>query len=140
MCGLTLISSPHLARSYHHLFPVPPFVEVPQDSLTAAAATAISSVSWYEPGGSSSSAAAAGGSNSSSGVGVYCYGCLKGLGSQEGGSGAAGTLVDLVLRCEQCRQLFCFECDAFIHESLHNCPGCECCGAYAEAEEANGTG
>ncbi len=26
-CGLTLISSPHLARSYHHLFPVPPFDE-----------------------------------------------------------------------------------------------------------------
>jgi transcription factor Ssl1 len=26
VCGLTLISSPHLARSYHHLFPVPPYV------------------------------------------------------------------------------------------------------------------
>lgn len=26
-CGLTLISSPHLARSYHHLFPVQPFDE-----------------------------------------------------------------------------------------------------------------
>lgn len=27
VCRLTLISSPHLARSYHHLFPVPSFVE-----------------------------------------------------------------------------------------------------------------
>ena len=27
-CGLTLVSSPHLARSYHHLFPVAPFDEV----------------------------------------------------------------------------------------------------------------
>uniref|UniRef100_A0A0E0DFZ5 Ssl1-like domain-containing protein n=1 Tax=Oryza meridionalis TaxID=40149 RepID=A0A0E0DFZ5_9ORYZ len=27
-CGLTLVSSPHLARSYHHLFPVQPFDEV----------------------------------------------------------------------------------------------------------------
>jgi transcription factor Ssl1 len=27
-CGLTLVSSPHLARSYHHLFPVTPFDEV----------------------------------------------------------------------------------------------------------------
>lgn len=26
-CGLTLISSPHLARSYHHLFPVQPYHE-----------------------------------------------------------------------------------------------------------------
>lgn len=30
LCGLTLVSSPHLARSYHHLFPVTPFNEVPQ--------------------------------------------------------------------------------------------------------------
>ncbi|GLT97398.1 hypothetical protein SLE2022_149650 [Rubroshorea leprosula] len=28
ICGLTLVSSPHLARSYHHLFPIPPFDEV----------------------------------------------------------------------------------------------------------------
>lgn len=28
ICGLTLVSSPHLARSYHHLFPVAPFEEV----------------------------------------------------------------------------------------------------------------
>ncbi|CAI5979480.1 unnamed protein product [Closterium sp. NIES-65] len=31
-CALTLVSSPHLARSYHHLFPVPPFSEVPLPS------------------------------------------------------------------------------------------------------------
>jgi transcription initiation factor TFIIH subunit 2 len=28
VCGLTLVSSPHLARSYHHLFPVKAFSEV----------------------------------------------------------------------------------------------------------------
>lgn len=28
ICGLTLVSSPHLARSYHHLFPVSLFKEV----------------------------------------------------------------------------------------------------------------
>ena len=27
-CGLTLVSAPHLARSYHHLFPLPPFTEL----------------------------------------------------------------------------------------------------------------
>lgn len=27
VCGLTLVSSPHLARSYHHLFPIPTFNE-----------------------------------------------------------------------------------------------------------------
>lgn len=28
-CGLTLVSAPHLARSYHHLFPISNFVECP---------------------------------------------------------------------------------------------------------------
>jgi transcription initiation factor TFIIH subunit 2 len=28
ICGLTLIASPHLARSYHHLFPIMPFEEI----------------------------------------------------------------------------------------------------------------
>lgn len=32
ICGLTLISSPHLARSYHHLFPIVPFVEISPSS------------------------------------------------------------------------------------------------------------
>lgn len=27
-CGLTLVSAPHLARSYHHLFPVNHFKEI----------------------------------------------------------------------------------------------------------------
>jgi transcription initiation factor TFIIH subunit 2 len=28
ICGLMIVSSPHLARSYHHLFPVKPFEAV----------------------------------------------------------------------------------------------------------------
>lgn len=36
VCGLTLVSSPHLARSYHHLFPVKPFAEVDRHQLAAA--------------------------------------------------------------------------------------------------------
>jgi len=28
VCSLPLVSAPHLARSYHHLFPVPPYTEV----------------------------------------------------------------------------------------------------------------
>lgn len=33
VCGLTLVSSSQLARSYHHLFPVKPFVEVSSSDL-----------------------------------------------------------------------------------------------------------
>lgn len=28
-------------------------------------------------------------------------------------------------RCEDCLKDFCIDCDVFIHEILHNCPGCE---------------
>ncbi|EDO17630.1 hypothetical protein Kpol_1004p2 [Vanderwaltozyma polyspora DSM 70294] len=28
-------------------------------------------------------------------------------------------------RCTDCKQDFCIDCDVFIHEVLHNCPGCE---------------
>ncbi len=33
ICRLTLVSSPHLARSYHHLFPVKPFEEMSVQAL-----------------------------------------------------------------------------------------------------------
>ncbi|XP_030385499.1 general transcription factor IIH subunit 2 [Scaptodrosophila lebanonensis] len=32
-CGLTLVSAPHLARSYHHLFPVPNYEELSMESV-----------------------------------------------------------------------------------------------------------
>ena len=38
VCALMLVSSPHLARSYHHLFPVPPFTEVPPPQVAELAA------------------------------------------------------------------------------------------------------
>lgn len=31
ICGLTLVLAPHLARSYHHLFPIANFVELPNE-------------------------------------------------------------------------------------------------------------
>lgn len=31
--GLTLVSAPHLARSFHHLFPLQAFVESPVENL-----------------------------------------------------------------------------------------------------------
>lgn len=71
-CGLTLASAAHLARSYHHLFPVDVFKE-----------------------------------DNSPGT---CCACKF--------EATAGS------RCESCSSFFCLECDIFIHESLHLCPGC----------------
>lgn len=52
---------------------------------------------------------------------AYCHGCFADLAPGAAGSAEAG----VVLRCPVCRHLFCFDCDAYIHEHLHNCPGCE---------------
>ncbi|XP_054713295.1 general transcription factor IIH subunit 2-like [Uloborus diversus] len=80
-CGLTLVSAPHLARSFHHLFPLDCFNEVLVSSLTAEADK-------------------------------YCYSCLTNFQEQT------------VYQCGTCLKYFCLECDLFIHDSLHTCPGC----------------
>eukprot|EP00891_Asterochloris_glomerata_P009977 jgi/Astpho2/9977/e_gw1.00153.17.1_t len=93
ICGLTLVSSSQLARSYHHLFPIQPFTEVAQQDLAAAM--------LHQD--------------------LLCHGCMQPLTGAQDAEAAAG----VVLSCPECRQLYCFECDTYIHKSLHNCPGCE---------------
>ncbi|RXG57435.1 hypothetical protein Avbf_07811 [Armadillidium vulgare] len=29
-----------------------------------------------------------------------------------------------VFQCPKCNQIFCFDCDIFLHDSVHSCPGC----------------
>ena len=131
VCNLTLISSPHLARSYHHLFPVVPFSELPRAPAPG-------------PGcGPGSGGGARGGSEPRS-----CFGCLKELGGGggAGGAGAKPAQQPMVLMCPLCKHTFCFGCDTYIHESLHNCPGCECRqlggggGFRGEGDEGGGAG
>lgn len=78
ICNLTLVSPAHLARSYHHLFPVETYQE-------------------FSP------------SNS-----IYCFSCNQLI--QPAATTAA--------QCKQCQHIFCIDCDLFIHETMHFCPGC----------------
>ena len=71
VCDLSLVSSSHLARSFHFIFPLQLFKET----------TSIGK----------------------------CFGCLK-----------DGKL----FQCPNCGTNFCVDCDIFLHEVLHNCPGC----------------
>ena len=73
-CGLTLVSSTHLSRSYHHLFPVDLFEELELKEET------------------------------------NCFACQ--ISFKKGAE------------CTHCHKLFCIECDLFIHENMHLCPGC----------------
>ncbi|KAF9082047.1 hypothetical protein BGX29_001544 [Mortierella sp. GBA35] len=92
ICNLTLVSSPLLARSYHHLFPVENFVEVPWKD---AAAT------------------------------TECFSCQKMFLSPHKVSIPLQATTDAGrYQCKLCNKTFCADCDVFIHDVLHNCPGC----------------
>ncbi|OMP09731.1 von Willebrand factor, type A [Corchorus olitorius] len=88
ICGLTLVSSPHLARSYHHLFPIAPFDEVPPTLLNDPIHK----------------------------LQRNCFGCQQSLINP-------GNKPSLSVVCPKCKRYFCLDCDIYIHESLHNCPG-----------------
>ena len=82
ICSLTLVCAPHLARAYHHLFPLDQFTETPAEDLIDDS--------------------------------MACGGCAKTFENQKH-----------VYRCEACNSYFCYNCDIFVHDMLHHCPGCE---------------
>ncbi|GES85460.1 TFIIH basal transcription factor complex, subunit SSL1 [Rhizophagus clarus] len=92
VCELTLVSSPHLARSYHHLFPIDNFVEVPWNSAFT----------------------------------THCFSCQIPFPSTMTSSLGTRVAPDTSGRykCNKCNQHFCIDCDIFVHEVIHNCPGC----------------
>ncbi|KAI1112754.1 Ssl1-like-domain-containing protein [Nemania sp. NC0429] len=123
-CGLTLILSTHLARSYHHLFPLRNWTEVPwsgakQSKSCYSCLTPFPEVPGRSGGGSGGTA---------KGQEKPDRPVVKGL--SESGRYA----------CEVCRNHFCIDCDLFAHEVLHNCPGCQSDTRGApRTSEANGT-
>ncbi|XP_019873844.2 general transcription factor IIH subunit 2 [Aethina tumida] len=78
-CGLTLVSAPHLARSYHHLFPAAGYTEINFDNQAS-----------------------------------ICFACQKPFTEAD----------KQVYSCTNCNQIFCIDCDIFVHDRLHTCPGC----------------
>lgn len=105
LCGLTLVSSPHLARSYHHLFPVPKYVPLKEDDMT-------NGTSKYNADGDVEMGGP--GANVARRDTVRCTGCLKLLPAE----------VSLRLECPRCKHVFCLDCDTFVHDGLHHCPSC----------------
>lgn len=142
VCGLKLVLSPHLARSFHHLFPVPPFSEVtPQKLQRPAEEVALlkkrqvlsSSVSSTVP---STSSLTINGHPlvfldsklrlSPTDEPTSCFACLRLIGAPSKATADTEEEGEETLRfqCPDCRNVFCVTCDAFLHETLHNCPGC----------------
>jgi transcription initiation factor TFIIH subunit 2 len=152
VCGLKLVLAPHLARSFHHLFPVSPFEELKVESV-------ISTIEYgtkiqLTPRITSSTLLIdqiPSRLGFSDGTAVWevditpallissqdfdrcCSSCLKPIGltiiqdkKKKWKSADLGNNVGCSLRfqCQDCKNVFCADCDAFIHETLHNCPGC----------------
>ncbi|KAH9811560.1 Ssl1-like-domain-containing protein [Melampsora americana] len=94
ICGLTVVSSPHLARSYRHLFPV---------------------ANWKELHGSSKELQETSSSKS-------CYGCSQPF-SNSNSNEFKPNQIGLKYLCNRCKRIFCSVCDQF-YEQLGLCPGC----------------
>lgn len=109
-CGLTLILSTHLARSYHHLFPLRNWVEVPWSEATRSVACFSCRCPFPKQKTLPDSDKNAGGSGKPASAVA-----TKHKGVSESGRYA----------CEVCRNHFCIDCDVFAHEVIHNCPGCQ---------------
>ncbi|KAI9006354.1 Ssl1-like-domain-containing protein [Hyaloraphidium curvatum] len=119
ICGLTLVSSPHLARSYHHLFPVGNYQEVALSSVTSQSPTSCSGCGQpfdllvTAPKAPLQQSSQNRGATSSSGV---------------GGTQPASRPSNLLqatsgrFECPKCLNWFCLDCDLFVHDVLSNCP------------------
>ena len=139
-CDLMLILSTHLARSYHHLMPLKTFQEVPVPATPPAAPPAALAGGGVATGttgtntgnnttGTNNGTDTGDASVSASASGVsfptnHCFGCQRRFPVLRNNK-TGELLTSSRYRCEECTRDFCIDCDVFIHESLHNCPGCE---------------
>lgn len=111
ICGLMIVSSPHLARSYHHLFPVkrydamwvisPFFVFLTNPSASRMTETDIL--------------------QHSSDV---CFACARPFPDKIILNAKDGMSPFGRYRCPECNFDYCSDCDVFVHDVVHCCPGC----------------
>ncbi len=117
VCGLTLILSTHLARSYHHLFPLKNWVEVP----------------WKTASRSTNCFAC--------GVGFPPVPAeAPERREKERHAKEQSKSVSSRYQCTICQNHFCIDCDLFSHEVVHNCPGCLSTTSLPGLDHAVGNG
>ncbi|QLI66765.1 General transcription and DNA repair factor IIH subunit ssl1 [Metarhizium brunneum] len=120
-CGLTLILSTHLARSYHHLFPLRNWAEVSWAEATRSTVC----FSCLCPFPEAPKDKVDGVEKSKDDTRRP-----KAKGVSESGRYA----------CEVCGNHFCIDCDVFAHQVIHNCPGCQSTVHHDVSATVNGNG
>ncbi|KAK4475459.1 hypothetical protein MN116_002511 [Schistosoma mekongi] len=106
VCGLTLVAAPHLARAYHHLFPLELFEPVVDNSSSE------TSLVNEEKSKETINSSDDNNDNNNSQLRI-CTGCNVIIPSKIPG-----------YQCPKCKFIFCHSCDAILHDSIHSCPGC----------------
>ncbi|TXT04352.1 hypothetical protein VHUM_04119 [Vanrija humicola] len=100
VCCLMVVSSPHLARSFWLLFPVANYGSVLEEGAVQAELV------------------------------PACFGCdtafplLSTLGPDAAAHVDEGISPTGRYRCAKCANDFCMDCDLYVHDTLHTCPGC----------------
>ncbi|KAB8339298.1 hypothetical protein FH972_022231 [Carpinus fangiana] len=148
-CDLQLIQSTHLARSYHHLFPLRNYVEVSwrdaraKESLQCFACLddfpevpSEEELQQREKEDKERREKEREERDQARKEGRRWE--PKGRGWRGGGKGASESWR---YRCTTCGEHFCVDCDVFAHEVVHNCAGCLCSPPLQQQAngEVNGT-
>ncbi|KAK3074306.1 hypothetical protein LTR53_003354 [Teratosphaeriaceae sp. CCFEE 6253] len=125
-CDLTLILSTHLARSYHHLFPLRNWAEVSwARAKEQGSVQCFGCLSPFPPAPARLEPPVSGGERGKAGAAKT--------------KRAEGASESSRYECETCRRHFCIDCDVAAHELIHNCPGCQSSAQQGGVEEgANG--
>jgi transcription initiation factor TFIIH subunit 2 len=116
-CGLTLILSTHLARSYHHLFPLRNFMEV--SWARAKEMKSLQCKGCYKlfppvPQDLQQNGERDSSENTNDADGIR----------QMADNAMEGSSESARYECQNCFNHFCVDCDVFCHQTLFNCPGC----------------
>lgn len=144
-CGLTLILSTHLARSYHHLFPLRNWVTVPwteaaKSTACYACLTPFPSATKAKEKGKGKEKEKAKDNQSTEKPAVVSVSATAEQSKDLTKISESGRYA-----CVVCHNHFCIDCDVFAHEVVHNCPGCQsdtraAAQAETEADVADGHG
>jgi len=121
VCELQLIQSTHLARSYHHLFPLRNYEAVDWEAAGKAGSLECKACLMPFPGvpaGLEKGMEKVNGSGDGAAMSGTRGQEQKNL-RQTGGASESSRY-----RCTTCNEHFCIDCDVFAHEVTHNCAGC----------------
>jgi transcription initiation factor TFIIH subunit 2 len=125
-CQLTLLLSTHLARSYHHLFPLRNWATVSwQRARETDSKDCVGCLTTFPAVPSKQELAArALKKERQSTTGSMLNGHADREVVEDDENGEQHASESARYECRSCESHFCIDCDMFCHMVLHNCPGC----------------